>query len=156
MMNILLLVFLFYHACNGQCPDGWLRHVDSCYHFSHDQESYTGAQAICHEMAEGSTLVEIETLAENSYLAHAADMRKLQYRIGLTDLAEEGIWLWSGSKEHATYFSWGPGEPNGRNSAGDEENCVVIETAGTWHDVICHDFRHYICELRLENAVVVG
>lgn len=34
----------------AECPDGWVGHEDTCYHFSHDTESVPGAK-VCFTMS---------------------------------------------------------------------------------------------------------
>jgi len=36
------------------------------------------------------------------------------YWIGMTDLFQEGTWMWEPSHELATYFNWDPREPSGK------------------------------------------
>ncbi|XP_052787113.1 asialoglycoprotein receptor 2-like [Mya arenaria] len=140
------------HALSN-CPDGFLRHADTCYHFSHDTETYNSAKSICHNDLSGSTLVEIETAEENAFLAAEAKRYNQYYIIALNDIAEEGVWVWGESHDKATYFNWGPGQPDNYNA---DENCVQLAPNGEWIDIPCHQLKNYICELRDEGPEVVG
>src|SRR6185436_15709629 len=53
--------------------------------------------------------------------------------IGLTDVAQEGAWVWING-EPVTYFNWNSGEPN--NGAGyyPQEDQVVLLSNGKWND----------------------
>ncbi|XP_045216340.1 low affinity immunoglobulin epsilon Fc receptor-like isoform X2 [Mercenaria mercenaria] len=143
-------------VADGSCPNGWIRHGTTCYHFSHDTEPMLLAGIACQQM--DGALVEIESKDENVYLAaHGKDLNTY-YFIGLTDLQEETVWVWNGSKRPLTttgYITWRPGEPN---SVGSDENCVVMDThnSGQWVDVACHTSFHYICEKKDTESEIIG
>ncbi|XP_060566253.1 hepatic lectin-like [Ruditapes philippinarum] len=123
---------------------GWLRHGNKCYHFSHDKESWINALNMCKLF--GGNLVEVETATENSYIAAIVKLRGLEYWIGLTDVFEEGIWLWISNKNQLSdsgYVNWRHGEPNNERS---NENCAEMETSGLWNDDSCDKSQHFICE----------
>ncbi|XP_053380330.1 perlucin-like protein [Mercenaria mercenaria] len=137
------------------CPDGWIQHSLSCYHFSHDLETWPGADYMCEKM--GGKLVEIETAAENAYLTPIVDSQKHNYWIGLSDVQEEGIWMWMESKEKlsTTGFShWYPNQPDNSEA---NENCATInfDVGGKWNDWHCNGKEaNYICEKDRETDVV--
>jgi hypothetical protein len=83
----------------------------------------------------GGHLATVRSAAEENWLVtRFSSVNNLW--IGLSDAAQEGAWLWV-SGEPATYFDWGPGEPNG----GRNENYAVLNAAGTqkWDDLIGGD-----------------
>lgn len=48
-INIWNFSLLFVHSLSSgfavcSCPDGWLTHGETCYHFSHDRETFPGAK----------------------------------------------------------------------------------------------------------------
>ncbi|XP_045209767.2 perlucin-like protein [Mercenaria mercenaria] len=132
----------------SSCPNGWIRHGNSCYHFSHDLEPWTGALAMCHVM--GGKLLEIESAAENAYIATVTSSRNHAYWTGLSDIQEEGIWIWMESNlklSSNVYTNWSSGEPNNDDGNG---NCGNIFPNGHWYDWHCKDDLHYICEQPLE------
>ncbi|XP_052068956.1 perlucin-like protein [Mytilus californianus] len=70
--------------------------------------------------------------------------------IGLNDLVTEGTFHWVANGKQATYFNWGPTQPNNR---GGNENCVamrvdpVIGFNYSWTDGPCTVPTTYICEM---------
>lgn len=65
------------------------------------------------------------------------------YWIGLTDVQEEGTYIWMTSRTMPEYTNWEDGEPNNFHM---NENCVEIRMDGTWNDDVCHSYNRYICE----------
>lgn len=67
--------------------------------------------------------------------------------IGLTDLAQEGNYVWQDGTA-ATYFNWYSGEPNDADGSSD---CIHIEYAGKgrqWDDAGCFSFNVYaLCQI---------
>ncbi|XP_060551516.1 perlucin-like protein [Ruditapes philippinarum] len=146
------ILLLLMQLSFGSCPDGWMRHDSTCYHFSHDTEAMLVAKLSCQVL--GGALLEIETAAENAYIAGYIKDKYSYYYIGLNDIQEEGVWVWVESSSSASYLNWRPNEPN---SVGNDENCVVIDkNSGQWLDVACHNFFHYICEKKDGDAEIIG
>lgn len=67
--------------------------------------------------------------------------------IGLSDFQDEGTWIWAQQKNPAQYTNWKPNEPN---NSGSDENCALIYQDGKWNDGVCHNYAHYICEIKDE------
>nr|AZS54111.1 lectin precursor 4 [Ruditapes philippinarum] len=153
-MRVIVLTSIFLGVWS--CPNGWITHESSCYHFSHDIETWAGADYMCNKM--GGKLLEIETAAENAVLTPIIDSMQRNYWIGLSDVQEEGVWLWmtSNTKLSTTKFSnWLPGEPNNANG---NENCAAIThaTNGKWNDWHCNGDAFYACEQDKETDAIVG
>jgi len=49
------------------------------------------------------------------FLKAADPSGKKIFWIGLTDLFQEGTWMWEPSHELATYFNWMKGQPDNQN-----------------------------------------
>ncbi|XP_060573178.1 perlucin-like protein [Ruditapes philippinarum] len=155
---LLILCSLSWRLHASTSPNGWMRHDKSCYHFSHDQEDWPNAMTMCHIL--GGKLVEIESAAENAFLISMATRFNKNYWIALSDIQEEGVWVWMETKNpiSETEFSyWHPGEPdNGHQN----ENCGTlngIHDNGLWNDWHCSDPTvPYICEIPDGFQEIVG
>ncbi|XP_060556473.1 perlucin-like protein [Ruditapes philippinarum] len=138
------------------CRSGWVTHGSSCYHFSHDTEPWTGAQHFCREMK--GQLVEINDVNENAFIKAQVKLRKQTFWIGLTDVEEEGTWMWMNSQTLLTsdsFTNWAPGQPD---NALDNENCACfyMPLNFLWNDCRCHDNYYYICEMTDHSSEIVG
>ncbi|XP_060597514.1 perlucin-like protein [Ruditapes philippinarum] len=105
--TLLILIVIGVNAmgnAEGGCPTGFVTHGASCYHFSHDTESWIGAMNTCREL--DSHLVEINDESENKFLELSAKLLKTVYWIALSDIREEGTWVWMNSHETLTSTSF--------------------------------------------------
>ncbi|XP_052764135.1 perlucin-like protein [Mya arenaria] len=135
------------------CRSGWMNHGTSCYHFSHDQESWIAAVTICERM--GGRLVEVNDVNEFNFLQSYVNMFKHNYWVGGTDLENEGEWVWLESDKPMTggYSNWEPGEPN---SSGDEDCTDMRPGHHGWNDEKCWVNLNYVCEAQGEAVNVIG
>lgn len=85
----------------------------------------------------GGYLTTINDQAENDWLALNFAHGRGGVHIGLSDVAEEGTFLWVNG-ETSAYRNWAPGEPN---NAGDEDYCLMWgetnpygQPMGMWND----------------------
>jgi hypothetical protein len=64
--------------------------------------------------------------------------------IGLSDVAQEGVWVWESGVAYR-YTKWAPFEPN---NAGGSENCVGtnFNGVGTWNDFTCTTVLPFACD----------
>ncbi|XP_060593244.1 perlucin-like protein [Ruditapes philippinarum] len=154
---IWILVAVFQRGAG--CPTGFLSHGTDCYHFSHDMETWIGALQMCREL--DSYLVEINDPAENEFIKTMAKQRNTMYWLALSDVREEGTWIWMDSHTPlvAKNFSdWNSGEPDNLHK---NENCAAMYRVGhhgswSWSDMACSTNLHYICELKAGNTELVG
>ncbi|XP_045173483.1 perlucin-like [Mercenaria mercenaria] len=157
MLLAFLPVLLFVKGCMSAtaCMDGFEPHQGSCYFFSHDKETWTGAYQSCKLF--DAMLVEVNSADEDAYLSSKTSTLGNYWWIGLTDKLVEGQYVWETSLQVMTkdsFSNWGTGEPDG---AGDED-CVVYAPSRNyqWGDAICTRTEHYICEKSEENGEIVG
>ncbi|XP_052814085.1 perlucin-like protein [Mya arenaria] len=133
-------------AC-ANCPDGFLSFGSSCYHFSHDTETWLDAVVACDRLYKGH-LAEIDDIGENQFLLREAEQIRTEYWIGGSDLQVTGVWRWYTTQDPigTEFNSWYPGNPSGNG-----EDCMEIvlnpQNQAFWNDQTCHDMQHYICEI---------
>ncbi|XP_045190986.2 perlucin-like protein [Mercenaria mercenaria] len=154
---IIGLVFLCGKSVEGQCTDGFIKHGDSCYHFSRDTETWLDALVSC-EKIYGGHLAEIEDAKENNFLINEVETLGARYWIGGNDLRVEGEWKWYTSNTDITYSTWLPGNPSG----GVEDCLEIVDSDGkgplkpAWNDLQCHSFQKYICETPINEGQIIG
>ncbi|XP_077973652.1 CD209 antigen-like protein 2 [Styela clava] len=61
--------------------------------------------------------------------------------IGLNDIDNEGIWVWSDGVNGSPSAIWGSSQPNGGRS----ENCAVVLLSGAF-DIACSSGNRFVCE----------
>ncbi|KAL8579598.1 hypothetical protein ACOMHN_025551 [Nucella lapillus] len=119
-----------------RCPSGWYKFKYSCYTFSYDQLTYKRTQEFCKER--GAKMVEIESAEENDFVQKTLTELAIQnIWMGLTDLVEEGKFVWESTQREPGYTNWAPGEPNDSNSGRDGEDCTQFRPNGEWNDDGC-------------------
>ncbi|XP_078660005.1 uncharacterized protein LOC144904744 [Branchiostoma floridae x Branchiostoma belcheri] len=134
------------------CPDGYVYHQHSrlCYKAFDDAAAYVGAVARC--SLDGGTLAMPRDTATNEFLIelkNAVD-NNAWFRFGLTDVQQEGVWMWVDNVPLGDFTAWGPGEPNSYNNI--DEDCVEYfpeshRYSNTWNDGPCTTTnRKFICQ----------
>ncbi|GFR90065.1 CD209 antigen [Elysia marginata] len=119
--------------------------VSLCLHVSSSPDDYFRAKTNCNQM--GSRLFIANTIARLSvFEAVAMDYAKPYTWVGLTDIDDEGKFVWDNgeplSDEQAQY-TWVPEQPNG----GDGQDCVRLKyNEGGLNDRYCNSIYDYICE----------
>ncbi|XP_053406407.1 perlucin-like [Mercenaria mercenaria] len=157
--KVLLLVLASFELVEGQCTDGFIKHGDSCYHFSHDTETWLDAELSCQQLY-GAHLAEIEDATENNFLINEVNVLGFSFWVGGNDLQVEGEWKWFSSKTAVKYSTWHPGNPS--NNGGDENCMEILDGDGKgpqkplWNDKQCHAYQRYICEKSTTESEIVG
>lgn len=98
------------------------------------EQTMTWEEAVDYCASLGGNIAVITSQEENDALY--AYMLELGYEsayIGLTDSAEEGIWVWA-SGEESDYRNWHDDEPNGENADEDYAMFYYKYDDGTWND----------------------
>ncbi|XP_019619753.1 PREDICTED: uncharacterized protein LOC109466474 [Branchiostoma belcheri] len=98
---------------NG-CPGGYVYHQPNrlCYKAFNDTATYNGAVSRC--SLDGGVLAIPRDNATNNFLIdlkNAIDINGF-FRFGLTDVHQEGLWIWDDNVPLGDFRAWGPGEPN--------------------------------------------
>jgi hypothetical protein len=126
-------------ACNG---GGFTQVLEGKYCLGAEKHTHAEAKKIC--ASQGGALAGPISEAENHALekALAARFATTRFWIGLTDVAEEGVWTWS-SGEPFAFDAWHHGEPNDYL----KEDCVEIYAeTWTWNDFDCSSPKASLCE----------
>ncbi|XP_078592871.1 C-type mannose receptor 2-like [Branchiostoma floridae x Branchiostoma japonicum] len=141
------------HAIPTGCPEGYVYHEPSrvCYKAFNEETNYHDAVAKC--SSDGGTLAMPRDAATNKfliYLKNAVD-NNAWFRFGLTELQQEGTWMWADNVTLGNVSAWGPGEPN---NSGQGEDCAEYfpgsngNRKNTWNDGPCsRDNRKFICQV---------
>ena len=132
----------------GNCPMFWFSFNNRCYKYVSTKMSWADAELHC--VSQGANLVSIHSLDEQNFvqtLIEKFDHANGRIWIGLSDLQEEGSWMWSDGCP-ARFFLWTPGEPN---NAGGPEGCVEkrSHTDKKWNDLPCNVLIPSVCASRI-------
>lgn len=134
-------------SCSGMADDGY--HCPDCvpvyrgphrYLFCPIPRPFDDAEPHCAD--DGAGLVIIDDAGENQWVLDQANLFGMSKPwIGLTDLDQEGVWVWADGST-PDYLNWNGGEPN---NAGNED-CVQLYPSGAWNDIKCATPYAVICE----------
>merc|ERR1712062_376246 len=152
--SLLVVIFAFNNVGATSCPDGWQSHKGACYHYMKESFSWFDALQVCNDqggyLAEPTAQDQLVFL-QGMIMDHAGE-RGVAW-IGMEDFAEEGLFLWTRTKQEVQNFFWKKGEPNDDRLEGD---CVGIDRFGQF-DQNCEDAKYsFICQIPPTEAVVVG
>ncbi|KAI9537822.1 hypothetical protein NQZ68_022484 [Dissostichus eleginoides] len=78
------------------CPSFWFSFNGRCYKYIATQTTWAGAELQC--LSQGGNLVSIHSRAEEDFvrlLIKSSDPAQGATWIGLSDIYEEGRWIWS-------------------------------------------------------------
>ena len=98
--------------------------------------------------------MEIETEEEQDDITEmmsSVARSKRSFWMGLTDLTEEGTWVWdvSNRQANAGFVSWAPGQPDDYYEGEDCAQILSIDggwNPGLWSDVSCSHRIYALCE----------
>ncbi|KAI8491574.1 hypothetical protein Bbelb_307740 [Branchiostoma belcheri] len=128
------------------------QHSRSCYKAFNRESDYNNARATC--SSDGGTLAMPRDAVTNTFLINLKNAvdNSAFFRFGLTDIQQEGRWVWEDGATLGHYSPWGPGEPNNDGN----EDCAEYwpENEGdsirnTWNDGPCSysSYRKFICQV---------
>ncbi|KAK1879694.1 Lactose-binding lectin l-2 [Dissostichus eleginoides] len=127
------------------CPSLWTSFDGRCYKYIGTQATWARAELQC--VSQGGNLVSIHSRAEEDFvklLIKLSDPAEGITWIGLSDIYEQGRWVWSDGCA-AKYFFWKQGEPNNQ---GGNEHCVFNNWSGKWNDTPCSLTLPSVCASR--------
>jgi len=131
----LMLIASIFRFCRGTCEFPWIQpgNDSPCYAVSTEALNFYNADKFC--ATHGGFLAEPRT-AEETNLIELFVMPEGNYWIGLTDLADEGAFVWGTDYSAPDYTNWISGQPD--NEKGDEDCAHLYGKDGLqWNDAPC-------------------
>ncbi|XP_069108546.1 perlucin-like protein [Argopecten irradians] len=150
VIELIGLLFLF--GSLNACSDGWIKHGDECFLFSHNQVTWTEAMDMCQFL--DSKLAEPMTAELDAFIGSQSKQNHRRYWLGGTDIPKEGTWIWMSNQETMTYTNWHAPDPNNGNQG---EDCLLNDWwyTGKWADGECEWKEYYICQ-RVDDSFSSG
>ncbi|XP_052702222.1 perlucin-like protein [Crassostrea angulata] len=150
----LLFCFFFVVTVVGTdrvCDNGWIPYENHCYWCSPNPDNFHNAVVNC--SGKGSILIEIKDAAEEKWVLLQSLIRNYtNLWIGLTDLVEEGQYVYSSSGLKPSYSNWEKSQPDG--GVEESEDCAALHTTQRkWHDYPCSDNHSYVCKKPAKHFV---
>ncbi|XP_045198969.1 perlucin-like protein [Mercenaria mercenaria] len=128
----------------ASCLDGWISYRSHCYFVGYELRlPFSTAQIYCR--INGAYLTRLDTYSEYFFLKKLLKRtRAYSAWTSLSDQRYEGIWLWHGTNELATFSDWAPGNPNNDKN----EDCMGFyhRHGYMWNDFPCTVKLIPICE----------
>ncbi|CAH1256308.1 VCAN [Branchiostoma lanceolatum] len=140
---------LFPAGTDVTCGQGWYKHGSRCFRFFENKLSYRDAKDLC---ASHGAHLALPKDREANWLM----MQMLRYVgrpdvwIGLTDVEEEGTFVWDDGEELGGFSDWKGDEPNNRAGGSDCVRMIWATKGKTWTDQPCSKYYSVICEKDLE------
>ena len=127
-----------------------MQHGEFCYAYISDAKTWSEAQTVCKAL--GGYLAEIQSKAENDYIAKIMSEHGGSVWLGANDLITEGKWFWATSgKPVSDFTSWQPREPNNARGV---EDCMDFTSNFQWNDKECDKHLRFICQAPIKPIVV--
>ncbi|CAC5394268.1 unnamed protein product [Mytilus coruscus] len=132
------------------CPLGWTMHEHNCYYFSSRENNWNDAKRACKRqnsmLAEATSLSKIRFLKTNAkqYLKE----KDTAFWLGGSDLAYEGVWVWTTSGRKVSFTDWHTRTIHEPNNWNGKEHCLELNNFldYEWNDDNCLKRNKYICE----------
>lgn len=113
------------------------------YLFCSEQRDHSAAQAFCSQ--QGGHLLYVNSAIENGWARNTASGTAAiagEFWLGATDAAEENVFLWGDGTLVGELELWPAVRP-----AGDDLDCLQLNSDGQWQSGHCGAERPYVCEL---------
>ncbi|KAK7492115.1 hypothetical protein BaRGS_00016589, partial [Batillaria attramentaria] len=99
--------------------------------------------------AQGGILAEPKTADANNFLKNYIQTTISSYYwsrwLGITDVAQEGKWVYVSDGSEVVFTDWDAGEPNNGGNFG--EDCATFNGHNSmWNDLSCTSYIRYICQ----------
>ena len=135
-----------YFSCylTDLCKTGWKKYNKFCYKIFEEQLNFYKANMSC--ISQGAGLVTIEDSDELLFL-DALLAKGEKVFVGMTDIAEEGRWVWMDGSLPKLDLLWHGNHPDG----GEKENCGEYVQKHGFHDIACAETRPYVCKYSLHD-----
>ncbi|XP_019629613.1 PREDICTED: P-selectin-like, partial [Branchiostoma belcheri] len=128
------------------CPSGYSYHHTSrlCYRAYDLKRNYNDAKVIC--ASDGGTLAMPRDAVTNTFLINLKNAvdSGANFWFGLTDIRQEGRWVWEDGGSLGGFSPWGPGEPD---NDGGNQDCAEYYSGNKWNDRSCSATRKFICKV---------
>ncbi|XP_033747656.1 deleted in malignant brain tumors 1 protein-like [Pecten maximus] len=137
-------------SLENRCHQSWTKYQTHCYKLFSDPKTWLEAQDECRN--HGSSLVTIETEAENNWLKNNQFVEDHPFIGAYTDDTRT-VWRWVSDDSIVRYSDWLPGQPNNLD---DNQNCVQF-LGSKWNDRDCTSYiSKFICEKTAIKARLVN
>ncbi|XP_033733674.1 perlucin-like [Pecten maximus] len=157
------LLFMSIVSVRGDCPNGYVRHDDSCYKFFSSVLA-TWAESLTYCELFESKLAVIETEREQTFIE---GLLSREWHTGAsdgvwvdgTDLLIEGEWVWADDGTPINtqgYNKWFPGEPNSLGRRGEDCMDLLHHEKYNWNDNSCERKQNFLCEIETEGSSGMG
>ncbi|XP_047136869.1 macrophage mannose receptor 1 isoform X2 [Hydra vulgaris] len=140
--------------CPIKCSIGWLEYGGYCYLFNTATATLHGKNwkdSLLSCLSYGGNLLSVTDQAENLFIVNQLkndNMGNNHYWIGLSELKNERIFIWSDSTA-LVFSNWKANEPN--NHKNNNEECVQATVDG-WNDNVCSGLFGFICKVKQGNV----
>ena len=129
------------------CPTNFNLINSNCYRLDTTKYNWIDAELKCEnqsaQLASFDSLSEYEAVME--YYYGSGGRSTVNTWIGLTDIAEEGFFVWVDGSS-STFRNWDRGQPDNYRA---EEDCATIwdRTVNKWNDAPCSSLYYSLCKL---------
>ncbi|XP_046575141.1 perlucin-like [Haliotis rubra] len=142
------------NVVSSDCPNGYLRHDDSCYSLIRVQASWAEAAVYC--QAIGSHLAYVKTASEQTFLEGYLKREDSTITTdgvwigGLTYLIQNE-WQWGFQNTRIESTWWSPGQPDDYHNI---QLCLMLYKGESyrWDDKECNFKEFFLCELELKST----